>query len=81
MGYTVEMRSLLFVASLALTGCTPALTGSNERGGSIHMGLGPDKRVKAFRLAEIECAKAGRVAVETGHSEWDNSFRYECRDK
>lgn len=45
------------------------------------MGLGPDKRVKAFRLAEEECAKSGRVAVEKGHSEWDNSFRYECVDK
>jgi hypothetical protein len=74
------MRTAL-LAALLLTACTPALTGSNSRGGMIHMGLGPDKRAKAFNLAEAECAKAGRVAVETHHSEWDNSFSYQCVDK
>jgi hypothetical protein len=75
------MRLAIIAAVIVLPACTPALTGSNARGGSIHMGLGPDKRAKAFNLAEQECGKAGRVARETGHSEWDNSYRYECVDK
>jgi hypothetical protein len=79
--YVAQMRPLILVAMLCLSACAPKLTGTNERGGMIKMGLGPDKRVKAFALATEQCEKFNRVPVETGHSEWDNSFRYECRDK
>jgi hypothetical protein len=72
---------LVLTGAVSLASCAPQITGSNERGGMLHMGLGPAKRAKAFKLAEAECAKHDRVARVTGHSEWDNSFTYDCVDK
>jgi hypothetical protein len=63
---------------LLLSGCAAHVTGSNERGGMIHMGLGPGKRAKAFKLADAECHKHGRVAQVRSHSELDDSLTYEC---
>ncbi len=71
----------MIAIAASLASCAPQVTGSNERGRMLHMGLGPAKRAKAFKMAESECAKDGRVARVTGHSEWDNSFTYDCVDK
>lgn len=75
------MKMAILVIPALLCACTPQMTGSNEAGGMIHMGLGPAKRSKAFKLAESECEKHGKIARVSGHSEWDNSFTYDCVDR
>ena len=65
---------------LALGGCAPTLSQSNELGGRIDQ-TGSAGNDRAFALAEAHCAKYGKVAVVTERDRLAAHTLFECRTK
>lgn len=73
----IQSASSVLVA-FSLGACASTVALSNSRGGIIQAGFTPNGWQTAFRIADAECHKYGRVAVVQSKNLIDNTMRYEC---
>lgn len=72
------MKKLLIICLLVITGCTPAIISSTPR--MVVLGQsGPYNLSESIQLAEIECQKYNRHAVQIPRPGMD-MMAYECKD-
>lgn len=75
------VRTAFVIVVLAVSGCTASLKQSNEAGGVIALGELIQGEAEAFRIAEAEYAKFGKVARIKGKGGLDTRLYYDCVPK
>jgi hypothetical protein len=73
-----KMKYSIVTAALLLAGCAPSLVSSNSAGGTISLGGVVQEQRNGMKVADAECAKYGKVAVNKGMNIFTDTMRYEC---
>lgn len=75
----IIMKKLLIIYLLLITGCTPAIISSTPR--MVVLGqAGPYNLSESIHLAETECQKYNKHAVQLPTRPGMDMMSYECKD-